>query len=180
MPGITMKRIIPPDMQKYAAIGAVVFLVVLFFTGRMMQEQTMLRIKDLQKQSKRVQLENEVGRQLNELKKVRDKVKSERESSKFLAEVAKLAGQMNLKLVSIAALPLEKYSDFMKLAVNLELDTTYHELGVFVSMIENAELFMFVGKLDITAQEKAEQLTSRVTARLVISTLFMNETSVEK
>jgi len=64
--------------------------------------------------------------------------------------------------------------------VNLELDTTYHELGVFVSMIENAELFMFVGKLDITAQEKAEQLTSRVTARLVISTLFMNETSVEK
>jgi len=177
-----LKKIIPKEMQQTMAIGAIVFLALLFLGGRVLYSNSVTKMTKYKKQIKRVKLENKVGVQLVELKKAKESMSVIRESSKFLAEIAKLSGQLNLKLKAISAEPAEKFNEYVQLSVSLQLDTTFHELGLFVSVLENSELLITVKDLIINdaGQEKPEKGPKRVDATLVVSTVSLTDTILEK
>ncbi|MFH1094354.1 MAG: hypothetical protein V1739_09440 [Candidatus Omnitrophota bacterium] len=176
-----IKKIIPQEIQKLLLAGVTVFVLIFFWGGRWMYKQSDIRLKKMKIQRQRVKLENEVGVNLNELTKIRKKMTTIQESSRFLAEVAKIAGQLNMKLTAITALPRETRNDFIKLSVSLELDTTCHELGLFVSKIESSEVFMAIDKMELSSVVTVENAESpQILAKLIVSTVSLTETLLEK
>ncbi len=176
-----IRKIIPKEIQKALLAGVTIFVLILVWGGRFIYEKSNTRLKKLKIQRQRVRLENKVGVKLDELSKIRKKMTVIQESSRFLAEVAKIAGQLNLKLKAISALPREKRNDFIKLSVSLEVDTTYHELGLFVSKIESSDVFMSIDKLELNSVVTAENAESpQILAKLIISTVTLTDTLLEK
>ncbi len=176
-----IKKIIPKEIQKSLLAGVTIFLLIFIWCARLMYKTNNTKLNEIKRQHLRVKLENKVGLKLNELGKIRKKMSVIRESSLFLAEVAKIAGQLNLKLKAISALPREKRNEFIKLAVSLEVDTTYHELGVFVSKLESNEVFMSVEKMDLSSVVTAENAESpQILAKLIVSTITLTDTILEK
>ena len=176
-----IKKIIPKEIQRVLMVGVTIFVLILFWGGRFLYEQSNIKLKKIAIQRKRVMLENKVGAQLNELTKIRKKMVVVQESSRFLAEVAKIAGQLNMKLKAITALPRENRKDFIKLSISLEVDTTYHELGLFVSKIEGSEIFMTIERMDLSSLVTTENAESpKILARLIVSNMTLTDTILEK
>ncbi len=178
---MAIKKIIPREIQQVFMVGAVVFLFLLFVGGRWLQNYHYKEIRKIKKQRKRVELENRVAMQLSKLKKIKEGITVINESSRFLAEIAKMSGQLNLKITSISAVPIEKRAEFMKLGVNLELDISYHELGVFMSKLEAADIFITVEKLELAVQSSKENpATPRINAKISLTTFVLTDTILEK
>ena len=176
-----IKKIVPKEIQHILLVGVTVFVLLVIWGGRFMYEKTNVKLRKLAVERQRVRLENKVGLKLNELTKIRKKMVVIQESSRFLAEVAKVAGQLNMKLKAITALPRESRNDFIKLSVSLELDTTYHELGLFISKIESNEVFMAIEKMEMTSNVTPENAGSpQILAKLIVSTLSLTETLLER
>jgi len=92
-----------------------------------------------------------------------------------------MAGQLNLKLKSISASPVERHDEFVKLGVQLEIDTTFHELGLFVSKLETAETAILVSDLSVDSDATRQQARSpRVDARMRVDTIYLTDTILEK
>jgi len=168
------------EMQKTLAIGIAIFLLMLFWGGRWMYGSSLANLLKYREQRQRVVLENRVGDKLNELKKLRSSMTTIKESSYFLAEIAKMVGKLNIKLISISAQPVEKSEESVTLGVNLDIDTTYHELGVFISHIDNSEVFIMVKKMEIEPIGTTLKTTTRVNAKLLLSTFYLTDTFLEK
>ncbi|MBI4845351.1 MAG: type 4a pilus biogenesis protein PilO [Candidatus Omnitrophica bacterium] len=176
-----IKKIIPREIQQSLILAIAIFVFLLFWGGKFIYGKSIVRLKKYSDERKRLKLENEVGNKLNQLIKIREEMKVVTESSRFLSEVAKLAGQMNMKLSSIAALPADKRKELVSLGVSLELDTTYHELGLFISKVESSDLFMSVQKMEIVSNLQKENAEKpRIIAKLVLNTLTLNDTILEK
>jgi len=176
-----IRKIIPRDIQQALVVGIAVFIALLFLGGRFMYTKSAAMLFKYKIERRRVELENKVGKQLNELSKIRKDMSTIKESSLFLAEIAKLAGQLNLKLKSISATPIEKRQEFVKLGVNLSLDTTYHELGLFVSRLESADIFVDIDKLSVSSEyDRENPSTPKVIARMLVSTFSLTDTILEK
>lgn len=176
-----IRKIIPREIQQALMIGITVFVALLFWGGRFMYTKSLSRLLKYKMERRRVELENQVGKQLNELTKIRKDMNTVKESSLFLAEIAKIAGQLNLKLKSISAIPIEKRQEFVKLGVSLELDTNFHELGLFVSKLETAEIFIDIDKLNVyTEHERDKPAAPKFIAQMVVSTFSMTDTILEK
>ncbi|RKY37626.1 MAG: hypothetical protein DRP78_00555 [Candidatus Omnitrophota bacterium] len=160
-------------------IGIVIFVSLFFTGGRIIWNQNMDKLSFYKEQRIRIELENEVALKLNKLKKIKENLKPISESSYFLSEVAKIVGKLNLKMVSILVLPIAKRKEFVKLFVNLELNSTYHELGAFISSLEKADFFINVDKLLISGERDNLKANTRVKALLVLSTFYLTDTVME-
>ncbi|MFH1062566.1 MAG: type 4a pilus biogenesis protein PilO [Candidatus Omnitrophota bacterium] len=178
---MAIKKIIPREIQQVFIVGAVIFLFLFFWGGRVLQKYHDTQIMKIRKQRKRVELENAVAVQLSKLKKLKEEITIINESSRFLAEIAKMSGQLNLKITSISAVPIEKRDEFIKLGVSMDIDTTYHELGVFMSKLESAELFITVEKLEmISTMGKNPAEAPRVNAKMNLTTFVLTDTILER
>ncbi|MCM8812878.1 MAG: type 4a pilus biogenesis protein PilO [Candidatus Omnitrophica bacterium] len=176
-----MKKIISKEIQQLLSAGVVVFVVIFLWGSRLMFQNSVVKINQYRKQIKRVKLENEIGAKLEELKKVKESLGAMRESSKFLAEIAKMAGQLNVRLVAISALPAEKRDLFVKMGVSLEVDTTYHELGILVNKFEELKNpVVLVEKVAVAAPSDVKAQTTRITAKMLVSTLYLTDSLLEK
>ena len=178
---MAIKKIIPREIQQVFMVGAVIFLFLLLLGGRWLQKYHNTEILKIRNQRKRVELENRVAGQLNKLKKIKEEITVVNESSRFLAEIAKMSGQLNLKITSISAVPIEKREEFIKLGVNLELDTVYHELAVFMSKLEAADIFITVEKLEMFANSNKDNAAApRINAKISLTTFVLTDTILEK
>ena len=176
-----LKTIMPKDIQKALAIGLTVFFLILFLGGRFMYQKSLEKLMQYKKQRQRVELENDVAKELEKLKKMREKVKSVSETSRFLAEIAKTAGQLNIKLKSISAMPVEKHEEYVKLSVTLEIESTYHEMGMFISKLEGGELFVSMDKLEVNSLDSKDSgVSSRIAAKIIATTFSITDTVLER
>lgn len=176
-----IRKIIPRDILNAFIVGVIILLVLLFYGGRIIYNKSMVKLTKHKQERARIQLENEVGSKLEKFKEIRAEVKSVKESSRFLAEVAKIAGQLNMKIRSISVLPVQKHAEFVKLGVNLEVGTNYHELGFFLSRLEGADIFIAVDNLDITSSlNKEESLAGEVNVKMYVSTFSFTDTILEQ
>ncbi|MBU1043007.1 MAG: type 4a pilus biogenesis protein PilO [Candidatus Omnitrophica bacterium] len=178
---MAIKKIIPREIQQVFIIGMIIFVVLVFVGGRAIFNYHNTKIMKIRKMRQRVELENRIAVQLSNLKKLKEGLAAISESSRFLAEIAKMSGQINLKITSISAVPVEKREEFVKLGVNLELDATYHEVGIFMSKLESAEIFVTIEKLEmIPINEKENAKAPRINAKISLSTFVLTDTILER
>ena len=171
---------LPKEIKQVLALGLVIFVAVLFLGGKAIYKQSISQLIELKKERNQVSLENKVGKKLGELQEIREKQRVVKESSQFLSEIAKLSAMLNMKMISISAVSIEKRNEYVKIPINLELETTYHQLGSFISKLENEDLFINIEKLIISLPEQAAKDKTRILASLVISTFYLEDTSLEK
>ncbi|MBU0744541.1 MAG: type 4a pilus biogenesis protein PilO [Gammaproteobacteria bacterium] len=174
-----IRKEITPDVSRVLAASLVVFLLLLFLTGRFIYQSRISKLLQIKRERSRIELENKVGKQLGDLKKIREKLPSIKESSIFLGDIAKLAGQLDMKLVTISAMPVQKFNDYTKFSVRLDIDTTYHELGNFISRLETAGRFIYIDSLEMAPAEIAEKTTARLLVKINLSTINLTDTSLE-
>ena len=136
-------------MQQVLMLGIFIFCLLLFFGGRIFFQRSQKLLKGYRKEIDRIKLENKVGDKLANLKEMREEMQKVEGSSRFLAHIAKMAGKLNLKIISISALPAEKRNQYSKLGVTLSINTTYHQLGIFISDLENSDLFIQIDKMSL-------------------------------
>lgn len=176
-----IKKIIPREIQQTLIVGAAVFVGILYWGGRIMYEQSTQKLLKYKQERKRVQVENKIGEDLSVLQKTRQQMAAITESQRFLGEIAKITGQLNLKLRGIQAMPMEKRPEFVKLNVSLDIDTTYNELGLLVSKLESADIFIIIDKMElITMADKLTAGEPRISAKLNVSTIALTDTLLEK
>ncbi|MCP4649320.1 MAG: type 4a pilus biogenesis protein PilO [PVC group bacterium] len=171
---------LPKEIKNTLAIGVTIFVVVLFFGGRFIYKRSLKKLIGYKKQRSRVELENKVGKKLAELQKIRENMPIIKESAHFLSEVAKVAGALNMNMVSISAQPVERRKDMVKFSVQMELDTTYHQLGAFISKIEGGDLFVNVDALDIRSKSNQETTKAAIVAEITVHTFYLTDTDLEK
>lgn len=173
------KQVIPHDVKQSLLVSVVFLAIVIFIVGRMIYRSNISRLLQYKKERQRVEIENDVARKLNELKKVREDIPPLKESSVFLGEIAKLAGQLNMKLVTISALPMEKRGNYIKYSVKLEVNNSYHEAGIFISRLETAKRFINIDDFKIATQGKVETNTATCSVEITLSTFYLTDTSLE-
>jgi Tfp pilus assembly protein PilO len=178
---MAIKKIIPREIQQIFVIATVVFCFFLFIGANWLHKRHNAAMQDVLAQRRRVELENKVANQLHKLKQIRENITVINESSRFLAEIAKIAGQLNMKITSISAIPIEKRPEFIQLGVSLEIDTTYHEVGLFVSKLESSEVFITVERLEISSNLSKENAKNpKVMAKMLLTTFALTDTILEK
>jgi len=105
------------------------------------------------------------------------------ESSWLLEEVSNIASKERIEVSSIKAGSPEKIGHYTKLYVLLEVYSTYHQLGKFLSKIESQEKFFKVETLNMKRldfDENFERLAKKykafdVKANIIIATLVLKE-----
>ena len=168
-----------PELKR-TFIACIIAGVGLFYMGgQWIFKQNIKRLNDYKFQRDRVQLENKVAKELSKLKKIREKIEPIKGSSEFLAKIAKLAGQMDLKLVTISAQPVKKHNEFTKFSVDIELDTVYHQVANFIGKIESDEMFMHIDSLTLQSKGTNQEGLSRLRAFITISTFYLADTNLE-
>jgi Tfp pilus assembly protein PilO len=177
-----IKKLIPHEVQQTLVVGIVVILGFLYGGGSILYKNSSKEMRQYKQKRERVIVENRIGQQLSSLQKMRQEMAALTESSRFLAEIAKLSAQLNLKLKSISAIPVEKRPEYIRLGVSLEIDTDYHELGIFVSKLESSDLLINIDKLEVLlpSNNKDALLASRIDAKMVVTTIALTDTLLEK
>lgn len=103
-------------------------------------------------------------------------------------EVARLAEQVNLRLASIEPdVPRGYHQGSMRVAVTVQLDCGYHEVGTLVSLIESSPLYMHVDELEMRPASQLSEVTmqsdpqqAKTHVRMVLSTLSFPPLTVVK
>lgn len=174
-----LKKIVPNEFKQQLLVSGVVFIIALFIGGRLILRYTFYKFGEYKQLRKRIVMENQIGKKLAELKKIREELPVVKESSQFLGEVAKIAGQLNIKLVTISALPIERYGEYTKISVKLDITTTYNELGNFVCKLETAKRFINIDEVSAQLTGKAEKKVVLLDVSITVSTFYLTDTSLE-
>ena len=108
------------------------------------------------------QSQSEVATLLEELDKYRKRLPPAPDASWLAKQVVQISEQANIQLKSISQENPQINRPFFKLAVNVEFNSGYHELGAFLDLIERAGSYLQVERLDVEkvgSQGRAAPLT---------------------
>lgn len=150
------------------ALAARIGYVNIYLTG----QEEVQRIRTEQKQLEELQsLRMQVTGALEQSERLRVKFGQKSEPDGLVQEVDRLAQKVGIKLSRIGPEQTREASGFLYLAVSLQVTCTYHDLGNFLSEIENSEAFFIrVDELDVSRLPDAQGFAS---AKLVLSTLYV-------
>lgn len=163
--------------MKPSVISGVAILVVsgLFGYQRVYvssrQELSRLR-EQLREQQQAQELRVQLARSLQELERFQQQLPPEPETEWLIREVGRLAQKAGVQLASITPQNPTKLDAFTRVAVTLQFQASYHQLGEFVSAIENATSFLRVDQLEVSG---GQQRTTPIL--LTVSTVYVPEDS---
>jgi len=99
--------------------------------------------------------------------------------SVLMGDVARLAEQAGVRVIAIRPQPPHDANGVTRLRVELQLESSYHDVGKFLSLVEQAPSYVQVDELTVKApgfgmgNDKAVSLEQRNTVRMVLSTLWV-------
>ncbi len=131
-------------------------------------EQVQLQAKEAEQEQ---ELRAQVAASLKALEQARRKFAQRSDSDWLLQEVSKLGQEAGFQVTSITPQAPQKIGEYTQLAVSMQLETTYHQLGRFLSRIERTDSVIHVDDLDVTVPPRGE--TGRIQVRLVLSALHV-------
>ncbi len=109
-----------------------------------------------------------VAQSLGELEQFRRQLSPARDTEWLVGEVSRLAQDAGIRLSAIVQQEPRTVQGFTHLAVTLQVNASYHQLGQFVSTLENAPVFLRVD--EVTLDRKDQEGAS---VRMTVSTLYM-------
>lgn len=119
------------------------------------------------------QAQADVAAMLRQIEQYRTRLPSEPNPSWLVAEAVALGERAGLQLTAIAHQESpHAVQQFTRLAVTVEFNASYHQLGTFLDLVERSERFLRVERMEIrspTSKEKGNQGS----VELTLSTLYL-------
>lgn len=112
----------------------------------------------------------EIAGLLDRIAQYRSRLPEEPEPSWLVREAVAIAEQSGAQVTSITHDNPQTLGQFTRLAVNLQLNISYHQVGAFVDALERSRRFIRVDGVNIGAQDGA---TGLAIVRITISTLHV-------
>lgn len=106
---------------------------------------------------------------LDQIEQYRTHLPKEPEASLLAHEVVALAQKSGVQLSTISQEPTQHFQQYTRVAVTLQLSTSYHQLGNFLDTLEHADHFMRVEQLSVGHTGDDGKSSVRVT----VSTFFL-------
>ena len=106
--------------------------------------------EQLTKEQETQELAGGLVHSLEEVEQLRKRLPQAPETERLLQEVGRIAQQEGVQLISIVPQEPKGLQDVTRLAVTLKFVSSYHQLGRFVSGLENAPLFLLVETLNLS------------------------------
>ncbi len=145
------------EKQRRILIGALIFLLVFLICYNLTYKNAAKKVMHYKMRFKRVTTQNKLREELSKL----DSVKRDYEAliiqkqniDSFKNELLKLALSSGGKVVSIASVRRPGPVDYNAFSTTLELRCSYHQLGNFLSIIENAEPYIGIKSVRLGSAE---------------------------
>ena len=113
-----------------------------------------------------------VAHSLEEVGRFRQHLSPARDTEWLVSQVSSFAQEAGIRLNAIVQQDPRKLEGFTHLAVTLQFNASYHQLGQFVSRLENAPVFLRVDEMTIGSREQDEDGAQ---VRVSVSTLHLDE-----
>ena len=115
------------------------------------------------------QTQAEVAAYLQQIERYRKRLPPEPDPAWLVRGLVDLAQEPGVQLTSIIQEDPQSVGQFTRVAVQLQVSATYHELGTFLDAVERSDHFMRVDRLDIQQQGSP----GRPAIQLTFSTLYV-------
>ena len=166
-----------PNRKRIFVISAVIIMLTLVVANSIFRSQSG-RIERLKAEAAEEHEMNrllvEIGRAVEEIDSYLPRIPLEKNVDWLRREVTRIAAESEVKIVSITPRSPEKKDLYTRLAVGMEVECGYHQLGEFVSELESSKRFTNIDslKLDAGKVEGAEWIAE---ARITVSTFYLKK-----
>ena len=164
-----------PDRKKFFVISAVIIMLVLVVANSIFRSQSG-RIERLEE---RITEEREKNRVLIEVRKAEKEIDSyqpriplEKDVDWLRREVIRMANESEVKIISINPQSPEVRAQYTRLAIKMEMECGYHQLGDFISKLESSKRFIKIDSLSLDAVEGGGK-ERIVKAKITVSTFYL-------
>jgi len=114
-------------------------------------QKTLRQLQESLAQARQTQeLRVRVAGLLDEMEGLRKRLPHEPETEWLLGEVSRLAEEEQVRLTSIVPQSPRQVGELTQLAVLLQFDASYHQLGKFLSRVESSPRFIQVEELEMS------------------------------
>ena len=113
-------------------------------------------------------MQGEVAALLAQIERYRHRLPTDVDPSWLAQEVVSVAKKLDVQLTSITQEPPQPLERYTRLAVNLKLTTSYHQLGAFLDEIERSPRFIHVDRLSVDRSDGDEKGVVLVTLSTVV------------
>ncbi len=156
------------EKQRRILIGAVIFLLVFLICYNLIYKNAAKKVIYYKMEFKRVTAQNKLREKLSKLNSVKRNYEAliiqKQDIDSFKNELSKLALSFGVKVVSITSVRRPGPAGYNAFSATLELRCSYHQLGIFLSKIENAEPYIGIKSIRIgseIAREVARAMSPR-------------------
>lgn len=144
------------EKQRRILIGAVIFLLVFLICYNVIYKNAAKKVIYYKMRFKRVTAQNKLREELSKLNSVKRDYEAliiqKQNIDSFKNELSKLALSSGGKVVSIASVRRPGLADYNAFSTTLELRCSYHQLGIFLSIIENAEPYIGIKNIKLGSE----------------------------
>lgn len=134
------------------------------------QEKVRLVQTNIAQERSTQQAQAELAATLRQIEQYRKRLAPEPNPSWLVNAVLAIGEQAGLQITTISQEVPRELPQFTRLAADIELTTSYHQLGNFLSRIEGADHFIQVENLEITPPRDTG---GPIAVRLVLSTIYV-------
>lgn len=159
------------DQNTTVIISIVIFIIVFFIWKQFIFKIEKIESDKLNQAIKRTEFRNEVGRLKDVLTSYEAKIPRISDVSWLLDKVVEIADRAHIKLTFFEPMSNESYDRYTKVAVRIRTFTTFHELGIFIGMIESSDRFIRIDAIKV----RNDIRTNIAEAELVVSALVIKE-----
>ncbi len=114
-------------------------------------------------EQQRQALREDLASRLRQLDQIRSHLAPEVETEWLFEQVHTLAQNVGINVTSLTPLPPKPLEEFTQVGVNVQFESSYHQLGTFLSQLENAPAFLQVDDLEVGTGPQTGVLSVRIT-----------------
>ena len=158
--------------MKPSMVSAVLVLCIAGYFGynviylRNRQQLDLLQAQ-LAEQQETQNVRVQVAQSLKQIEQFRKRLPPQAETEWLVSQINRLAQSAGVQFASINPQPPKPVQEFTWLSVTVQFTGSYHQLGQFVSTIENAEPFLRIDGLEISPPRQG----AAIEVRMTVSTL---------
>ena len=143
------------------------------YTGVYVPSQRQVQLIQAQQTQERAnqRTQADVASLLKTIEQDRKRLPKEPDPSWLVRETVALAQKAGLEITSINQEDPQGFPGFTRLAVNLQVTASYHQLGAFLDDIEHAESFIRVDRINLGHTTMRDEALASI--QLVFSTIYL-------
>ena len=145
------------DKRKKVIIRIAIFLLAIMVANKAIYQPQGKKIKILKahltEEIEKNKLADEINELGNRINLYRHKTSAQRDTSWIINKIFDIAKDMKTEVISLQPQQIEEENLYVRLPLRVTIKVGYHELGKFLSRIENSENFIKVDSLVVDAVE---------------------------